>query len=100
MDTMDHEKSIKPSASDDDEISLIDLAATLLGYKKMILGVTVGAAVLAVLVAIVSLVLPREISYLPNLYTPKAAMLVSQDSGGLSSMLSSSGLGDSWQPHI
>ncbi|OHD23456.1 MAG: hypothetical protein A2Y38_10195 [Spirochaetes bacterium GWB1_59_5] len=83
--------SVKPD--DDDEINLLDLAATLLSYKKLILRLTVGAAVAAVLFSIGSLLLPREISYLPNLYTPRASMLVAQQSGGLSSMLSSSGLG-------
>ncbi len=78
---------------DDDEINLLDLAATLLSYKKMILRVTIGTAFAAFLFSVGSLLLPPHLSYLPNLYTPKAAMLVAQQSSGLSSMLSSSGLG-------
>jgi uncharacterized protein involved in exopolysaccharide biosynthesis len=80
----------------DDEISLIDLFAVLLQRKKMIIAITAGAAVAALIFAIVSIVLPVDISPLPNEYTPSALMLINDSSssgGGLSSMLSSSGLG-------
>lgn len=83
-------------AADDDEISLIDLFAVLLRYKVMIIVLTVLAAVGAVVFSIISLVLPPEKSPLPNQFTPKAHMLIKESSsggGGLSSMLSSSGLG-------
>lgn len=93
MDTIDNQDLMKPSSADDDEISLLDLAATLLAHKKMIATVTIGAAVAALLYALVSIVLPSTISYLPNRYTAKASILVSDQSSGLSSMLSSSGLG-------
>src|SRR5574344_559641 len=80
----------------DDEISLIDLLAVLLKYKKMIIGITVAAALFIVCYSIVSIKMKPEKSPLPNEYTPKALMLInnsSSSSGGLSSMLSSSGLG-------
>lgn len=83
-------------AADDDEISLIDLFAVLLRYKVMIIVLTVLAAVGAVVFSIISLVLPPEKSPLPNQFTPEAHMLIAESSsggGGLSSMLSSSGLG-------
>lgn len=83
-------------AADDDEISLIDLFAVLLRYKVMIIVLTVLAAVGAVVFSIISLVLPPEKSPLPNQFTPEAHMLITESSsggGGLSSMLSSSGLG-------
>ena len=80
---------------EDDEISLIDLLAVLLRRKWMIIGICVAAMIFAVVISILSLKLPPEKSFLPNEYTPKAKMLINNDSssGGLSSMLSSSGLG-------
>jgi uncharacterized protein involved in exopolysaccharide biosynthesis/protein involved in polysaccharide export with SLBB domain len=84
------------SKQKDDEISLIDLLAVLLKYKKMIIGITVAAALFIVCYSIVSIKMKPEKSPLPNEYTPKALMLInnsSSSSGGLSSMLSSSGLG-------
>ena len=80
----------------DDEISLIDLFAVLLKHKFLIIGITGIAMVLAVVISIISFVLPPEKSFLPNKYTPQAQMLIHDDSssnGGLSSMISSSGLG-------
>jgi len=79
---------------DDDEINLLDLLATLLRQKKLIIGTTLAVSAGAVLLAIGSLLLPPEKSYLPNLYTPKAAMLINTPAsgGGLSSALASSGL--------
>jgi uncharacterized protein involved in exopolysaccharide biosynthesis len=81
----------------DGEISLIDLFAVCWQRRKMIITITVAAMIGAVLFSIISLVLPMEISPLPNEYTPKALMLIdnnrSSSGGGLSSMLNSSGLG-------
>lgn len=80
----------------DDEISLIDLFAVLWHRKTMIIAIT-GIAIVGVLIfSILSLKLPPEKSFLPNKYTPQAQMLIndsSSSSGGLSSALSSSGLG-------
>lgn len=80
----------------DDEISLIDLFAVLWQRKVMIIAIT-GIAIIGVLIfSILSLKLPPEKSFLPNKYTPQAQMLIndsSSSSGGLSSALSSSGLG-------
>lgn len=88
------EGQLCPAEIDDDEISLIDLVATLLRHKKLIIGLTMGSAVAVLIYAIGSLMLPPETSYLPNLYTPKAVLLVSEStSGGLSSALAASGLG-------
>lgn len=78
-----------------DEISLIDLFAVLLKYKKMIILTTIGFILFALLYSIGSLLLPAEKSYLPNKYTSSAHMLINESKssgGGLSSMLSSSGL--------
>jgi len=79
----------------EDEISLIDLFAVLWRRKKMIIGITVAAAIIVVLFSIISLALPTEKSPLPNVYTPKAIMLIdnqSSSSSNLSSMLGNSGL--------
>ncbi len=81
---------------EDDEISLIDLLAVLLRRKWMIIGICVAAMIVAVVVSVISIKLPPEKSFLPNEYTPKAQMLINNESNsgsGLSSMISSSGLG-------
>jgi len=77
----------------EDEISLIDLFAVLLRRKKMIITITSVAAIGAILFSIISLTLPPKISFLPNVYTPEAIMLIDNksSSGGLSSMLNNLG---------
>ncbi|MDR0554253.1 MAG: lipopolysaccharide biosynthesis protein [Treponema sp.] len=81
---------------EESEISLLDLAGVLWKRRVMIIVITVVSAVIAVTVSVISLVLPPETSFLPNQYTPQANMLINNTSsggGGLSSMLSTSGLG-------
>jgi uncharacterized protein involved in exopolysaccharide biosynthesis len=80
---------------ENDEISLLDLFAVLWHRKKMILGITIAAALAIVLISVISLKLPPELGFLPNEYGPSALMLINNasSSGGLSSMISSSGLG-------
>ena len=82
--------------NDDDEISLIDLFAVLWRRKAMIIAITLAAAAGVVVFSVISIVLPPEISPLPNEYTPTALMLINDSSspgGGVASMLASSGLG-------
>jgi len=81
------------TASDEDEISLIDLFAVLWRRKKMIIGITIVAIIGVVLYSIISLTLPSDKSPLPNVYTPEAIMLIDNksSSGGLSSMMGSLG---------
>jgi uncharacterized protein involved in exopolysaccharide biosynthesis len=79
-----------------DEISLMDLFIILWQRKVMIIAITMAAMIGVVIFSIISLVLPSETSPLPNIYTPKALMLIdnkSSSGGGFSSMLNSSGLG-------
>lgn len=79
-----------------DEISLIDLFAVLLKYKKLIIFTTFFAAVFIFTYSLISLKLPPEKSYMPNVYTSKALMLINDSSsqgGGLAGKLASSGLG-------
>jgi uncharacterized protein involved in exopolysaccharide biosynthesis len=62
----------------------------------MIIAITLVAMVGVVVFSVISLVLPPEISPLPNEYTPQALMLINDSSspgGGMASMLSASGLG-------
>lgn len=83
--------------NNDDEISLLDLTAVLLRYKIMIIIVTLTAMAAALIISIISLKLPPEESFMPNRYKSSAAMLIndSKSAGSsLSSMLSSSGLGN------
>ena len=79
----------------DDEISLIDLFAVLLRYKKMIIISVVCCMIFAVGISVISLMQKPEKSIMPNKYTPKALMLINNgnNSNSMSSMLSSSGLG-------
>jgi uncharacterized protein involved in exopolysaccharide biosynthesis len=82
--------------TNDDEISLLDLFAVLWRHRVMIIVITLVAAVGVAAFSVLSLILPSETSPLPNEYTPQAHMLINNTSspgGGLSSMLSSSGLG-------
>jgi uncharacterized protein involved in exopolysaccharide biosynthesis len=85
-----------PPKTDDDEISLIDLFAVLWHRKKMIITITLVAAVGVVIFAILSILLPADVSPLPNEYTPTALMLINDSgssNGGMASMLNASGLG-------
>lgn len=80
---------------DADEIDLLDLLAVLFRRKRLIIWTTVLSAAGVLLFSLVTLLLPPETSYLPNVYTPKAVMLINNDTaGGIGSALSSSGLGD------
>jgi len=92
---MDKE-TITNNSGQEDEISLLDLFSVLWQRRKMIITITLIAAIGAVVFSVISLKLPPEKSPLPNTYTPKALMLIDDKSsmgGGLSSMLNSSGLG-------
>jgi len=84
------------NSGQDDEISLLDLFSVLWQRRRMIITITSLAAIGAVVFSVISLVLPPEKSPLPNIYTPKALMLIDDKSSmgsGFSSMLNSSGLG-------
>lgn len=87
----DSESVAVKNENTDDEISLLDLAAVLLHYKKMIIIVTAAAMLFAVVYSVISLKLPLEKSPLPNKYTPVAHMLIKEESSraGLPSGLSS-----------
>lgn len=89
------EYQMEKNKENNDEISLIDLFAVLMKYKKMIIITVVCFMIFAVVFSIISLLLPPKTSYLPNKYTSSASMIINEEDsagGGLSSMLSSSGL--------
>lgn len=80
----------------EEEISLIDLLSVVLKHIRLVIGLPFIAAILILIFAIISIVMPPEKSPLPNLYTPTAYMLINDESsagGGLSSLINSSGLG-------
>ncbi|MCQ2591906.1 MAG: Wzz/FepE/Etk N-terminal domain-containing protein [Treponema sp.] len=86
------ENSVVTQNSKDEEISLIDLFAVLWQRKWLIIIMTGLGAVLSLVISILSLLLPPEKSFMPNKYTPKAQMLITEDSSsGASSMLGSLG---------
>jgi len=76
----------------DDGIDLIELFAVLWRAKIMIIAITLVAAIAVVIYSIISIRLPPEESYLPNVYTASAYMLIDNISSGagVSSMVGSS----------
>lgn len=72
---------------EENEIDLLELLGVLLRNKKKIIGITLAGAIGSVLFSIGSLLLPPEKSYLPNLYSSTAQLLMSDDSS--SSMIPS-----------
>ena len=85
---------------DNDEISLLDLVAVLWKRKWLVIAITGLVAFGSLAYSIGSLLMPPDKSYLPNVYTPKATMLISSGTtSSLSSLLSSSGLSglQAWQ---
>lgn len=80
----------------DDEISLLDLAAVLWRWKLLIIGITCLVMVGTVVYVLIGKKLPPEKSFLPDMYTSSAMMLISDErskGGGALSQLASSGLG-------
>ena len=64
--TENNDKSIN---IEDDEIDLLELLGVLLRYKWKIFFSTLAAAIGVLVFAVVSLIMPPEKSYLPNLYS-------------------------------
>jgi len=87
-------ESENPENQDDNEISLLDLAAVIWKHRRLVIGIT-SAVIIGILVFVVgSIALPVDKSYLPNVYTPKAVMIIqsSNASNSMSAALSASGL--------
>jgi capsule polysaccharide export protein KpsE/RkpR len=87
---MEQSLSTQPSLpkSDDEEISLLDIAAVLWKRRKFILVFTILIAVLVTGLMVVSKLLPPEKSFFPNRYAPQAMVLIGSPSSA--SSLSSS----------
>lgn len=90
----EEEKKVTPpeakKEAEDDEISLLDLLAVVLKYFKMIVAITGSVAVFMVVVCVISLVLPADKSFMPNVYTSSANMLINNTqsgSGGLADLM-------------
>ncbi len=84
--------------AEEDTISLLDLIAVLVKRRKLIIGMTLGGALLIVGISILTIKLPPDSKWniLPNIYEPKVEVLVKGTTGtsSISQMLSSSsGLG-------
>ena len=80
-----------------DEISLLALVAVLWRWKRLIIGVTGLVMIAAFSYALIGKKLPPEKSYLPDMYTSSAMMLISGDNNKGSSALNqlvASGLGN------
>ena len=83
-------------SNESDEVDILDLFGVILKRKVMIIGITLCGIVFALVYSIGSLLMTNDKSYLPNVYTPKAIMLINDSSssgGSMSSLLSSSGMG-------
>jgi chain length determinant protein len=74
--------------NDADEISLLDLAAVVWKWKWFVTGTTVLIMVGVFVYAFIAKKLPPEKSYLPDMYTSSAMMLISGGSNKGSSALS------------
>lgn len=91
---MNTDTAVEQHREEEDEISMLDLLVTVLKRRKLIFSVTALAALGSVAISVVSLLLPPTLGFLPNVYTPRALMLINDNSGssGLSGALASSGL--------
>jgi hypothetical protein len=81
---------------DEKETTLFDLFLALWRYKILIIAITITAMVGVVALSVVSLVLPPEESFYPNLYTPRANMLINNtgsQGSGIAAAINASGLG-------
>ncbi|MDC7228001.1 MAG: Wzz/FepE/Etk N-terminal domain-containing protein [Spirochaetales bacterium] len=85
---MSDSNGVQPVIYEEGEIDLLELLSVLLHNKWKIIIITLIGAVGSVLFSIGSLLLPPNISYLPNLYSSSAKLLISDDSS--SSLIPSS----------
>lgn len=76
------------------EINLIEIFHTILKNKKFIIIFNIIIVILVLLFSIISLVLPNDISYLPNEFTAISIVKLKNNSSsnGISTMLNNSGL--------
>lgn len=78
----------------EDEIDLLKIVSILLKNIKWIIGLPTISMIITVTYAIISLILPQDKSYMPNVYSPKSTVLINSSSdGAINSLLSNSGMG-------
>jgi uncharacterized protein involved in exopolysaccharide biosynthesis len=86
-----------PNETDDEkETTLFDLFLAVWRYRILVLALTISAMVGVVAASIISIKLPPEKSFLPNIYTPRANMLINNtesSGGGIAAAINASGLG-------
>lgn len=70
---------VSETESNDGEITLIDLFAVLWKRKFLIIGITFVVAVFSVVYSVISLVLPPEKSYLPNVFTVNTDIVIKEE---------------------
>jgi uncharacterized protein involved in exopolysaccharide biosynthesis len=91
------ESSVNEFENDDEkETTLFDLFLAVWRYRILVFALTISAMVGVVAVSIISLTLPPEKSFLLNIYTPRANMLINNtesSGGGIAAAINASGLG-------
>jgi len=94
IETNQESKKFIINHDEDYYISLLDIAATIWKRKYLIILISFFITILSLAYSIGSILLPSDRSYLPNVYTPKASMLITSGSSNnsMSALLSSSGL--------
>jgi LPS O-antigen subunit length determinant protein (WzzB/FepE family) len=78
------------------EVFFIDIFIVFFRSRLIILGITIAAMIGIVIFSVVSIVMPSEKSFLPNLYTPRANMLINNtdsSGSGIAAAINASGLG-------
>jgi LPS O-antigen subunit length determinant protein (WzzB/FepE family) len=82
--------------NEEKETTLFDLFLALWRYKILIIVISVCAAIAVAGISVLSIVLPPERSFYPNVYTPRANMLINNtdsSGGGIAAAIQASGLG-------
>jgi len=79
---------VEYNANSDDEISLLDLVSVIWKWKWLIIGITVSVMIGVFAYVLIGKKLPPEKSFLPDMYTSSAMMLISGDNNKGSSALS------------
>ena len=79
---------------EEDEMDLLELLGVLFRYRWLIIVTTLLGVIGSVGFSIISIILPPEVSPLPNKYKSSALILKKEENpGGVASRLASSGLG-------
>lgn len=79
----------------EDEIDLLDLINILIRNWKFILTITLIGMISIIIISFLSLKLPPQKSFMPNVYSPKSTVILNNNNnsgGGMESLLKSSGM--------